>query len=427
MVRRVNRIYTQSVKRLAKLLAKPAFFLTSLLLSTQAHAVGLVDLHAHFFMPEASGFPFFGSFNDPLHASRWTSRLKTRVNAEELQKSDVRIAVVALYSHPLFFKSLFGGQRASIREQIKEARGFVASHPDWIIAKSAAEARKAIDEGKRVMILSIEGISGILENDADINEFIDQDGVRIVTPLHFFDDWVGGAALMPGPAALVNPFAAFGSFITSLHDENGVLLNDQGLKIRGQAFITKLVEHGIWIDLSHASDASIKSMIPILQNAHQPGLITHTILRKAYHAERGVSEKSLQFISESDGIVGLLPSDDMLKGTLVNPALCPSECGGHCEGGEAAFATQYEAISKIVPSKHIFFGTDIDAPINFLKPECDAMLDKLPLGYWRYSQLPDLFDFLRDRKLTPPPAPGGNELLVDSFLSTWAKVQPAHE
>lgn len=397
--------------------------IVALTFATSAQATGLVDLHAHFFMPEASGFPFFGSFNDPLHASRWTSRLQTRVNADELQKSNVRIAVVALYSHPLFFKSIAGGQRESIRTQIAEARQFIASHPDWIIAKSPAEARKAIDDGKRVMILSIEGISGILENDADIREFIDQDGVRIVTPLHFFDDWVGGAALMPGPAILVNPFAAFGSFITSLHDEDGVLLNDQGLTIRGKSFITKLVEHGVWIDLAHASDASIKNIIAIQQDAHQPGLVTHTILRKAYHAERGVSEKTLQYIAGSGGVLGLLPSDDMLKGTIVNPALCPAECNGHCEGGETAFATQYETISKIVPSQRIFFGTDIDAPINFLQPECEAMRDKLPLGYWRYSQLPDLYDFLRQEKLTPPPAPGGNDLLVDSFLSTWAKVQ----
>src|SRR5262249_7327876 len=102
--------------------------------------------------------------------------------------------------------------------------------------------------------------------------------------------------------------------------------------------------------------------------------------------------------------------------------LCPAECQGHCEGGEAAFATQYEIISKIVPSSRIFFGTDIDAPINFLKPECEAMTDKLPLGYWRYSQLPDLYDFLREKKLTPEPAPGGNDRLVDSFISVWAKI-----
>lgn len=379
----------------------------------------LVDLHAHFFMPEASGFPLFGSFNDPLHASSWSSRLKTRVNAEALSQSNVKIAVVALYSHPLFFRSLFGSQRESIRTQIREAKAFVATHPNWIIAKSPAEARAALAEGRRVMILSIEGASGVLENDADIHEFIDTEGVRIVTPLHFIDDWLGGAALMPWPAILVNPFAAFSSFVRSDHDDLGVLINESGLTVRGRSFVSKLVEHWAWIDFSHASDASIRQMLPILKAAGQPILYTHTILRSAYRAERGISDAMIREVASSGGVLGLLPSDDMLKGTVVPSHLCPAECHGHCEGGEAAYATQYETISKVLPSNRILIGSDIDAPITFLKPECAAIHAKRPKGYWNYAQLGDLYAFLSEKKLTPDPSktPGAEE-----FLKAWEKA-----
>ncbi|MFL5812998.1 MAG: membrane dipeptidase [Bdellovibrionia bacterium] len=422
------------MKRLAKLRASLLFWLFALVTNCMAASssrgsttTSLVDLHAHFFMPEASGFPFFGGFNDPLHASQWSSRLKTRVNAQALTESNVRIAVVALYSHPLFFRSLFGSQRESIRTQIREAKAFVTSHKDWVIAKSPVEAQRALADGKRILILSLEGASGVLETDDDIREFIDVEGIRIVTPLHFIDDWIGGATLMPWPALLVNPFAALGSFLRSDRDNIGVLINDSGLTIRGKSFVTKLIEHGVWIDLSHASDGSIRQLVPILKSAGQPILYTHTVLRSAYRAERGISDSMLQEVSNSGGIVGLLPSDDMLKGTRVNFDLCAAECNHHCEGGEAAYATQYQAMSKVIPPSRILIGSDIDAPISFLKPECEAVQAKLPKGYWNYAQLNELFAFLREKKLTPDATLGASEVamqnvLVVNFLRAWEKV-----
>jgi microsomal dipeptidase-like Zn-dependent dipeptidase len=414
----VKRRFSFSAILLASLFALAA----NLIATRSSDATALVDLHAHFFMPEASGYPFFGSFNDPLHASSWSSRLKTRVNAEALNQSDVKIAVVALYSHPLFFKSLFGGQKESIRAQIREAKSFVASHPNWVLAKSPSEARAALSEGRRVMILSLEGASGVLETDADIHEFVDAEGIRIVTPLHFIDDWIGGACLMPWPVILVNPFAAFTSFVRSDHDDLGVLINDSGLTIKGKSFISKLIEHGVWIDFSHASDASIRQMLPLLKEQGQPLLYTHTILRSAYRSERGITDAMIREVASSGGVLGLLPSDDMLKGTNVPSHLCPAECNGRCEGGEAAYATQYEAISKLLPSSRIFIGSDIDAPITFLKPECSAVKAKKPDGYFSYAQLGELYGFLREKKLTPDTSPHTDNVLVDEFLKAWEKV-----
>jgi microsomal dipeptidase-like Zn-dependent dipeptidase len=372
-----------------------------------------VDLHAHLFMSEGSGFPFFGHFNEPLHAHDWSSHFKTRVNAETLERSGVRIAVVALYSHPLFFRSLIGGQRESVRHQIAEVRHFVSIHPNWIIARNSTEARNALAAGKRVLIFSLEGASGVLETESDIHEFVDQAGIRIVTPLHFINDDIGGAALMPGLASLVNPFAATGSWIRSRRDSTGALVNGQGLTSHGKELIALLVKHGVWIDLSHASDASIQDLLPILRASHQPLLFTHTILREAFRGERGISTPLLQEVAKSGGILGLLPSDDMLKGTEVPGKLCPPVCQGQCSGGEAAFATQYQELKNSLPASRIFIGSDIHAPIAFLKPECPEMKKQNPHGYWNYAQLPELVDFLKEPEL----------LWVNEFLIAWSEAE----
>ena len=48
------------------------------------------------------------------------------------------------------------------------------------------------------MILALEGASGIIETDEDLAEFVDRDGIRIVTLIHLTDDEFGGAAFLKG-------------------------------------------------------------------------------------------------------------------------------------------------------------------------------------------------------------------------------------
>src|SRR5207244_2903484 len=111
--------------------------------------------------------------------------------------------------------------RDSVRRQVRLAERFVREHPSWIIARSAAQAREALLSGKRVMILSLEGASGILESENDLREFVDQDGIRIVNLLHLTDDAFGGVAFLPGLHALMSPWAWLKGVFSPHHDESG--------------------------------------------------------------------------------------------------------------------------------------------------------------------------------------------------------------
>jgi microsomal dipeptidase-like Zn-dependent dipeptidase len=376
-------------------------------------------------MPEASAFPWMGSFNDALRAKDYSSHLRTRVNADALERSNVKIVVLALYSHPLFLRAIVGGQRASIRYQIQEAHRFVASHSEWVIAKSPDEARAALLSGKRVIVLAIEGAQGVLESPSDVQEFIDQDGVRIVTPFHFVDNSLGGSSFLRSYQILMNPIAAIRSFFLPRHDDQGVRINSEGLTPKGSRLLTSLVQKGIWLDLSHASDASFRDLLPILHQAHQPVLFSHTILRNDMRAERGISDDELREVANSGGLVGLLPSDDYLIGTKVDPRLCADVCHGQCNGGEAAYATQFAQIDKTVPAERVLLGSDVDAPLNFLKPECDAQARINSRGYWSYAQFPELFEFLRKKGVIPSSL--GDDYMVKSFLSAWEKAYRPHD
>jgi hypothetical protein len=118
----------------------------------------------------------------------------------------------------------------------------------------------------------------------------------------------------------------------------------------------------------------------------------------------------------------------MLEGTQVNPELCPSACYKSCAGGEAAYASQFDEIKKVLPPSRILLGSDIDAPLTFLKPSCSALQARYPLGYWNYAQLPELFQFLRERALLAAPPAGAEESetyeesMTEVFLRAWERV-----
>jgi microsomal dipeptidase-like Zn-dependent dipeptidase len=359
-----------------------------------------LELHAHLFMKQGMGFAFRGSFNDPIQAKSYQDGLSSQANPETVEKSGIGILVISLYANPFLVFSL----RDSIREQMKLAREFVGAHPNWIIARNAGEARAALVSGKRVLVLSLEGSSGIIETDQDIREFIDEGGISIVTLLHLTDDEFGGVALLRGSKVLSSPW----SFIRSLFSPNrkdGIKTNLKGLTSEGEAMAKKLIAHGVWIDLAHASDESQRSLIPLLRAQGLPLLYTHTILRKYHGAERGIAPWQLDELKRSQGILGVVPSREYLEGT---PSIFPG-----CNSSLGWLATQYKEFVDILGSDHVAFGSDINGALNHIEPGCGSP------GLWNISQYPALWQSLRT---LGAPTPQPLSRMIEGFLQAWSRV-----
>ena len=363
-------------------------------------ASGTVELHAHFFMKEGMGPAFHGGFDGPLEAVDYKDRFRSQANPETLDRSGIQIAVVALYAHSLFTSDL----RASVRRQIAQAEAFVIAHPGWSIAKTAREAKLALAQGKKILIFSLEGASGIIENDQDIKEFVDEKGIKIITPLHLTDDEFGGVAFLRGIMILSSPIAWIATLFRAEHHE-GVLVNNNGLTDKGRTLIRKLIAHHVWIDLAHASDASFEDILPLLRETRQPVLYTHTVLRKYHGAERGLSARQLEEVKKTGGIVGLMPSEDYLETTTTSK--------DPCETGMGALKTQYQELVQALGSESVMFGSDYNGGVHHLPSGCGIE------GLWNIGQVPSVWE-----KLTALGAPTPKPLrkMVDQFLSTWARV-----
>lgn len=376
-----------------------------------------VDLHAHLFMRPGMKLLFKGDFFGPLKARDWKSRFNSQANAETVESSGIGILVVALYANPIFTWS----PRAAIREEIRQAELFVSQHPDeWIIARDPAQARQAIAQGKRVLVLSLERASWIIETDEDIKEFIDEKGIRIVTLLHLTDDRFGGVAFLKGYHQLSTPWRWIESVFHPVHDATGAKINPHGLTEKGREMARKLIARGVWLDLSHSSDASQRDLIPLLEQAGQPLLYTHGGLRRFTQTERGVSDEQLAEVGRSQGIVGICPTEDEMNPTSVPAAFCGgSGCPQSCDWGLPGFVVQFSAAAAVIGASNVFVGTDFNGALPHLHPSCGTGTELDRVGLWNIGQMPIFWEAAR-RLGAPVPARLSDQM--DSFLDKWARV-----
>lgn len=344
-----------------------------------------VDLHAHLFMKEGMGWLFQGGFHDPLHANSWQDRLSSQINQTSLEHSKLNLVVATLYAHPLLTRSL----KDSVRKQIRLAHDFVHQNPNWVLAVHPEQARQALRFGKQVIILALEGASGILETEEDFHEFIDEGGIRIVTILHLTDDSLGGVAFLKGILAASSPWAFLKSLFSPHMDSEGVRVNENGLTPHGKRITQALLERNIWIDLAHASDASQKEIFPILAKRKQPHLYTHTVLRKYHTAERGISFDQLKKVQETQGIVGLIPSDTMLRGTPTS---------GECSESTDALRAQFHETSEWIPEISIGIGSDFNGALPHLRPTCETHTSLDQEGFWNIGQSHELWNVLHQKQ-----------------------------
>lgn len=377
-----------------------------LLLAFGSSASASVELHAHLFMNEGMTWAFNGGFDGPLKARDWNDKLSSQANAESVNRSGITILVVSLYANPLFTLDM----RDSIRRQIAQTKAFARANPEWTIARTPDEARDARAKGKRVLLFALEGADGMIETEADLEEFVDREGVRIVTLLHLTDDDLGGVAFLKGYKALASPFAFLEHLFDPVFDPDGVRLNRNGLTERGRELTASLIRHQAWIDLAHASDASQRALFPILAEAGQPLLYTHTTLRKHHRAERGISGAQLEEVARSRGVIGLMPATEMLEGTPGTQ---------DCPAGVGPLVTQYLEVASKLGAPAVALGSDYNGAIAHLPPGCrtGTSLDDEG-GLWNIGQSADVWKAIG--KLGGGPASAAET--EGAFLDAWSRA-----
>ncbi len=383
-------------------------------------AMAQVDLHAHLYMKAGLGPLFRGEPGEAARARNPNSRFESKATELTLlEPGSPKITVVSLYAHPWLSNPLklnfLENVTRGLETQYARLASFVDSRRDRIaLVKTPAEARVALKNGKQVLVLSIEGAYGAFETNADLAKWVDERGVAIAGPFHLTEDYFGGTALFtPLRAILFSPLA----FLESILLSGGKCLSSfcmspMGLKPAGRELISTLLEKRVWVDLAHANELERGELLPEFKKRGLPLMVSHTSLRTHLHAEGSLSDLEIEYLSNTGGIVGLIPSDD---------ALMDGNHGG-CFSGLTEFKKQFEWLESKVGKQKVMIGSDFNSPIKGLSPSCKAREGEIlgafeTTGFFRQEQFKALSDFVATE-------PDWTKSTEESFLAAWERIRP---
>lgn len=362
------------------------FLLLCFIVSAANVAHAAVDLHMHLTM-DVPLSPFYsGSLNSKAPATSWNSRFKSRIDFEGLEQSQLQLIVAVIYINPIW-----GDIEKQFDSQMEILNKYCELHPHWKIAKEPTEAQEEIKKGNKVILLSLEG-AWFFEEQVLFDKLIEKYPIRIVTPLHFSDlsRRIGRPAKQKG---FFSPIQALLDFFMPY--------KYQALSPLGEQLFKYLIDKKLWIDLSHASNEVIEYFVQARPKGY-PLLVTHTVLKKYYGTDRGIDGKLLSLIGQEGGVVGLLPSKEMLVHTPVQE--------GDCQNGNP-FLVQWNEVATEIGLKNTYLGSDLNSPVQGVPPvETDKKCPVLPDGLRTAGDLKTLGD-IQDKEAAM------------NFLNQWQLIR----
>jgi membrane dipeptidase len=159
-------------------------------------------------------------------------------------------------------------------EQIDLVKAIAARWPgDFAMAYSAADIRKAEREGKVASLIGVEGGHQIDDSLAVLREYYDL-GARYMTLTHATNTrWADSATDAPAHRGLT-PF--------------------------GKAVVREMNRIGMLVDLSHVSEATMRSALEI---ARAPVIFSHSSARALVDHPRDVPDDVLKLVARNGGVV----------------------------------------------------------------------------------------------------------------------------
>jgi len=177
---------------------------------------------------------------------------------------------------------LFGatGPRAVKRadDQISAVRALAEKHPEtWQLATSAADVRRAAQDGKIAALMGLEGGYAIDEKLENVQRYYDL-GVRYMSPAWSVStSWAGSSGDEAGPTRGLNDF--------------------------GKSVVREMNRLGMMVDVSHVSD---KTFWDIVNTSSKPVVATHSACRAIADVPRNLTDDMIRALAKTGGVVNVI-------------------------------------------------------------------------------------------------------------------------
>ena len=211
-------------------------------------------------------------------------------------------------------------------ENVRRLQGIFESVPeDFAVVRNVAEYRRARAAGKHAAFIGIQG-GNALDRDAAALDLIPDDLVVRITLVHLTNSGLG---------------------VTSAPTR---ARRGEGLTERGRAYVRRMAEKRILLDLAHINREGFFDAIA----AHDrtlPFLVTHTGVAGVHRHWRNLDDEQLRAVADSGGTIGVMYHAPFL--------------GDPWAGGRAETIVRHLAhIVDTVGEDHASIGSDHDGAIN---------------------------------------------------------------
>jgi len=326
-------------------------------------------------------------WNTIAHHQAWGTYL------HDAYEAGLRLQVVSAVSYDWLCKAIPEELRvernqecdemADIYVQLEMANDFAADHAWAEVAKSAADARRIITEGKLALVLSVEA-SHILEDYGDdwmagFERLYEDYNVRTLQPVHQLDNRFAGAAPH-------NPFHHVFQYLENCHVDHdcaltngavtlgfdvevrdGRCVNTVGLKEDGKQLLEAMMSRGMVMDAAHLSEQALRDLHgELAQNNYYPFYLSHAHFREMMLPSKQHEEKTTpwwvaKMLRETGGMIGLRTAHEEVN-TYEG-----ADVSNDCHGSSKSFA-QYLAYGTKELGVDVAFGADFNGFIQQTRP-----------------------------------------------------------
>jgi membrane dipeptidase len=199
----------------------------------------------------------------------------THLDAVRMREGGLDAQFFSIWVEPEFYGE--SGERAIARAdaQIEAVRALAEQHPEiWTFATTAADIRRAHEEGKLAALLGLEGGYAIDERLERVEHYFER-GVRYMTPA-----WTRSL-----------------SWAGSSGDGYG---RDIGLNDFGRQVIKEMNRLGMMVDVSHVSD---KTFWDMAETSTAPIVASHSNCRALADVPRNLTDDMIRAIADTGGVV----------------------------------------------------------------------------------------------------------------------------
>ncbi|QMU29093.1 membrane dipeptidase [Adhaeribacter radiodurans] len=358
-------------------------------------------------------FKYWPHWSSATHQQMWWEWIK-RAHEGGLN------VMVALAVHNTLINQAAAGigdrvwdDKASVELQLLEMRRFVARHFDFMeIAKTPADLRRIVMEGKLAVILGVEtedlgnlsrrryfGQEAITIDKvkAEIQRLYDQFDVRYILPIHFSNNIFGGTALSRNLFLLSSkyyaniypfPLESCGEGIgyklekehfafpsaDALRSRNlGWVIDNQptyptpatgcgqrnitGLSYLGRAAIKEMMRLGIMIDIDHMSQQAVTDIFNLTSDS-----LSYP-LNSGHNGPRNTG-KTTPADNENSR------TEDQYRGILERGGMIGLGHGGTATG----FVNSFRNVSRLADGKNVAIGTDVNGFYALAAPDSAALV-----------------------------------------------------